>query len=126
MMRNSLIKQRANSQKILQTLDSFHTLKSKARVPVKFRKRVRKSKKTTFIYPNKSSFRVICKDDKFHSFITKFKDLYSTSANLTTKSFDMDFAFKNSDIIVYTKDEFSEKNSSSIYELNKKKIRKIR
>ena len=122
----SSIKQRPNSQKILQTLDSFHTLKTKTRVPKKFRKKVRNSTKTTFIYPNKNSYRVICKDDNFHSFISKFNNLYSTSANLSSKSFDIDFATKNSDVIVYTKDVFSEKNSSSIFMISKNRIKKIR
>lgn len=122
----SAIKQRPSSQKILQTLDSFDTLKNKTRVPKAFRKKIRNSKKTTFIYPNKNSFRVISKDDTFHSFIFKFNNLYSTSANLSTKNFDMDFAKENSDIIVYTKDDFSEKNSSNIFILSKNKVKKIR
>ena len=79
----SSIKQRPKSQKILQTLDSFKTLKSMARVPKNFRKRVRNSTKSTFIYPNLKSFRVIPKENSFYSFISKFKNSYSTSANLT-------------------------------------------
>lgn len=122
----SAIKQRPSSQKILQTLDSFDTLKNKTRVPKNFRKKVRNSKKTTFIYPNKNSYRVISKDNAFHPFISKFTNLYSTSANLSTKSFDMDFAKENSDIIVYTKDDFSEKNSSNIFILSKNRVKKIR
>ena len=122
----SLLKQRPSSQKILQTLDSFDTLKRLTRVPKNFRKKIRNSKKTTFIYPNKNSFRVISQNDKFHSFIKKFNNLYSTSANLTSKSFDIDFALKNSDIVVYTKEEFSEKSASSIFLLAKNRIKKIR
>lgn len=122
----SSIKQRPISQKILQTLDSFDTLKNKTRVPKEFRKKVRNSKKTTFIYPNKNSYRVISKENTFHSFISKFANLYSTSANISSKSFNMDFAKENSDIIVYTKNEFSEKNSSNIFMLSKNKVKKIR
>ena len=122
----SSIKQRPNSQKILQTLDSFHTLKDKTRVPKNFRKKIRNSKKTTFIYTNKNSYRVISKDDDFFDFIKRFNNLYSTSANLTKNSFDIDFAFKNSDIIVYTKEDFCEKSSSDIFMLSKNKMKKIR
>ncbi len=122
----SVVKQRPKSKKILHTVDSFKTLKEHTRIPKKFRKIVRKSKKTTFIYPNEKSFRVIPKEDKFYSFISKFSTLYSTSANLTSKSFELDFALKSCDIIVYTKDEFSEKSSSSIYLLKKNKMNKIR
>ena len=122
----SVVKQRPKSKKTLHTVDSFKTLQEDTRVPKKFRKRVRNSKKTTFIYPNKKSFRVIPKEDKFYSFISKFNILYSTSANLTSKNFEIDFALKSCDIIVYTKDEFSEKSSSSIYLLEKNKMNKIR
>ena len=122
----SVVKQRPKSKKILHTVDSFKTLQEQTRVPKKFRKRVRNSKKTTFIYPNKKSFRVIPKENKFYSFISKFNTLYSTSANLTSKNFEMDFALKNCDLIVYTKDGFSEKSSSSIYLLTKNKMNRIR
>lgn len=122
----SVVKQRPKSKKILHTVDSFKTLQENTRIPKKYRKKVRKAKKTTFIYPNEKSFRVIPKRDKFYSFISKFASLYSTSANLTSKNFEIDFALKNCDIIVYTKDEFSEKSSSSIYILRKNKINKIR
>lgn len=122
----SHIKQRPVGQKILQTLDSFETLNNMTRVPKNFRRRVRRSTKSTFIYPNLKSFRVISKDDSFYSFISKFSNLYSTSANITSKSFDYDFAYKNSDVIIYSKSEFNEKNSSSIYKISKKKVLKIR
>lgn len=122
----SSIKERPNTQKTLQTLDSFDTLKMKTRVPKEFRKKVRNSNKTTFIYPNKNSYRVISKNDNFYSFISKFNNLYSTSANLSSKNFDIDFASKNSDVIVYTKDMFSEKSSSNIFILSKNRMKKIR
>lgn len=122
----STIKQRPLTQKILQTVDSFSTLNQNTRVPKKFRKRVRKSKRTTFIYPNSNSFRVINSDDKFHPFISKFGNLYSTSANLTKKEFEEEFARTNSDVIVETKDGFSETISSSIYKIGKSSIKKIR
>jgi tRNA A37 threonylcarbamoyladenosine synthetase subunit TsaC/SUA5/YrdC len=122
----TLLKQRPKSQKTLQTVNSFKTLKKNTRIPKKFRKKVRNSKRTTFIYPNGKSFRVISSNDKFYTFINKFEALYSTSANLTGNSFQSDFAHENSDIIVYTKEEFSENISSIIYKINKKKIVKIR
>jgi len=120
------VKRRPKSQKILQTLDSFTTLKKFTRVPKNHRKRVRNSKESTFIYPNMNSYRVVDRNDKFYSFIKKFKAHYSTSANHTKKSFEKDFALANSDVIVSSKEGFSEKVSSSIYLLKKSKIKKIR
>lgn len=122
----SSIKKRPLNQKILQTVDSFKTLNEETRVPKEFRKRVRNSNKTTFIYPNGKSFRVINKDDLFYDFIVKFKKLYSTSANLTGNKFDEIFAKENSDIIVYQKDDFKESSSSKIFKINSKKIKRIR
>ncbi len=120
------IKQRPNSQKMLQTVDSFKTLNSFTRVPKEYRKKVRHSKKTTFIYPNGNSYRVIFQDSNFYNFIKKFKSLYSTSANLTGKNFDEIFAKEKSDVIVYTKDNFNETTASTIYKLSKIKKKKIR
>ncbi|WP_044415162.1 Sua5 YciO YrdC YwlC family protein [Halarcobacter anaerophilus] len=122
----SNIKQRPITQKMLQTVDSFATLSKYTRVPKTDRKRVRRAKRTTFIYPNQKSFRVIQRDDRFYDFIKKFGTLYSTSANLTGNHFDEKFALKHSDIIVLDKEGFSEKISSSIYKLGKRKLKKIR
>jgi len=122
----SAIKKRPKTQKILQTVDSFNTLKNLTRVPKKFRKYIRASKKTTFIYPNANSYRVIDKNSNFYPFISRFSNLYSTSANLTGKEYDDTFAKENSDIIVFTKEGFHESISSSIYKINKKRISKIR
>lgn len=122
----SSIKQRSSKQKILQTIDSFSTLKQKTRIPNRYKKRIRKSKKTTFIYPNTNSFRVIDKNDEFHPFIKKFQSLYSTSANKTAHSFDYTFASTHCDIDVETKKGFVETYASSIYKVSKRKIKKIR
>ncbi len=122
----SEIKQRPKSKKTLHTVDSFKTLNQHTRVPKQFRKKVRRSSKTTFIYPNLKSFRVISKDSSFYNFISKFNILLSTSANLTGSKFDYDFSIKNSDVIVNEKNDFSENISSSIYKLSKRKKLKIR
>lgn len=122
----STIKQRPITQKMLQTVDSFATLSKYTRIPKADKKRVRRAKRTTFIYPNQKSFRVIQRNDRFYDFIKKFGCLYSTSANLTGNHFDEKFALEHSDIIVLDKEGFSEKISSSIYKLGKRKLRKIR
>jgi tRNA A37 threonylcarbamoyladenosine synthetase subunit TsaC/SUA5/YrdC len=122
----SCVKQRKQNQKTLQVVDSFNTLKKHTRIPKQMRKIVRNSKRITFIYPNKLSFRVIDKNSLHHNFINKFNCLYSTSANITKNDYNERFAFDNSDIIVYNKAGFSQYVSSAIYKLNKKKRKKIR
>ena len=122
----SSLKQRPSSKKILHTVDSFKTLKKNTRIPKNFRKKVRNSKKTTFIYPNGMSFRVVLKDSDFYDFIHKFGILYSTSANKTAEKFDKDFATIGADILVEDKKGFYETTASTIIKLSKRTLKKIR
>lgn len=122
----SSIKQRDKNQKTLQVVNSFKTLKQFVRVPKLHRKRVRNSKKTTFIYPNNLGFRTINKDSKHQNFIRKFDCLYSTSANITKNNFDKEYILNKSDVIVYSNIGFIEKSASSIYKINRSNIKKIR
>jgi len=107
-------------------VDSFQTLLKHTRVPSKYKKMVRKSNLTTFIYPNQNSFRVVNNNHKHFTFLKKFKNIYSTSANITSKRFDKEWAMENADIIIEDKDGFVEQQSSSMYKLSKTKIKKIR
>lgn len=120
------IKQRPQTQKILQVVDSFETLKTKVRVPSKFKKLVRKSKKTTFIYPNQDSFRVVDNSSFHYDFIKKFKIMYSTSANLTQHSFDETFAKEHANVIVEDKNGFFEAPSSQLIKFSCTKIKRLR
>ncbi len=122
----SLVKQRPLSKKVLNTVDSFSTLSKNTRVPKSFRKNVRNSKKTTFIYPNGNSFRVVDKNSRFYDFINKFGILYSTSANKTSKNFEREFSFEVAQIIVEDKKGFFETTASRIIKLSKKRAKKIR
>jgi tRNA A37 threonylcarbamoyladenosine synthetase subunit TsaC/SUA5/YrdC len=119
------IKNRPINQPILIEIDSLNTLKKFTRVPNMFKNRVRKSKKTTFIYPNKKSFRVV-KDEKHLEFLKKFEWMYSTSANLTGESFNKKWAKEKADIIVEDKRGLFEGKASRIYKLGKNKIKKVR
>ncbi|MFA7083785.1 MAG: Sua5/YciO/YrdC/YwlC family protein [Arcobacteraceae bacterium] len=120
------IKQRPQAQKILQVVDSFKTLKEHIRVPHKFKKLVRNSKNSTFIYPNQTSFRVISPSCSHHDFIKKFKIMYSTSANLTQQKFNETFAKECADIIIEDKNGFFEAPSSRLIKLSCTKIKKLR
>ena len=119
------IKNRKLNQKILIEVDSLDTLKRFVRVPNKFKNRVRRSKKTTFIYPNGKSFRVV-KDTKHLEFLKKFNWMYSTSANLTGKSFDEKWARSVADVIVENKRGLFEGIPSNIYKISNFKLKKIR
>ncbi|MFY9089095.1 Sua5 YciO YrdC YwlC family protein [Arcobacter aquimarinus] len=122
----SLLKQRPQTKKILNTVDSFCTLNKNTRVPKNFRKKVRNSIRTTFIYPNGHSFRVVDKNSDFYNFIYKFGVLYSTSANKTTEKFERDFAQNGAEIIVEDNRGFYETKASTIIKLSKKRSLKLR
>lgn len=124
--RLSDVKQRPRSKKILHTADSFKTLKTQTRIPKKHRKFVRRSKRTTFIYPNLKSFRVVSTKSSFYDFIHKFGLLYSTSANLTGAKFQKEFAHNACDVVVIDKNNFSETTASKIYILSKTSKVRIR
>lgn len=120
------VKQRDLSKRILQVVDSLDTLKQNTRIPNKFKNKVRRSKKTTYIYPNTNSYRVIHKNDSHYNFISKFSKMYSTSANLSGSKYDSEFALANADVIVEDNRGFNEKTPSKIYKINNQKIKKIR
>ena len=119
------IKNRSINKKILKEVDSLDTLKRFVRVPNEFKKRVRRAKKTTFIYSNGDSFRVV-KDKNHLEFLKKFKWMYSTSANLTGRSFDEKWARDVADVVVENKEGFFEGVPSKIFKVNNYKIKKIR
>lgn len=122
----SSVKERPISKKILHTVDSFKTLNENTRVPKNFRKKVRNSKKTTFIYPNGKSFRVVSKNSDFYDFIHKFGILYSTSANKTGEKFEKEFAILGADVLVEDKKGFYETTASQIIKLTNKTFKKLR
>lgn len=124
--RLSTTKKRNPNQKILRAVDSFKTLQKFVRVPKQFKKQVRNSKKTTFIYSNGESFRVVDRDNKHQNFLQKHHVLYSTSANITRQEFNEEYAIDKSDIVIFTKDGFSNKTSSKIYKINRIKVKRLR
>ncbi len=118
-------KNRNKTQAFIKCVDSLETLKEFTRVPARFKNQVRRSKKTTFIYPNNQAIRVV-KDEEHLKFLKKLKWAYSSSANLTQKNFDENYAKQKADIIVEDKRGFFEANASSMMKINSKKARRLR
>jgi hypothetical protein len=117
------IKRRRVDTPCLITLAKFSKLKDFARVPSKFKNRVRRAKKTTFIYPNLRSFRVV-KECKHAEFLSTHEWFYSTSANLHGAKFDEKFARNVADVIV--DETFFESAPSRILRLSRSNLKKIR
>ena len=117
------IKQRPPSKHYIKALPSLKSLQSFTRIPLVHRNRLRRSNKTTFILPNGNSYRII--RDKHHLLLlNRLGWSYTTSANLSNKKYDEDFAKRYSDVVVSPLE--SENSASTIYKLNNKNIKRIR
>ena len=119
------IKDRPITQPCLKTVSTCKALKSISRVPKKHRRYVRYAKNTTFIYQNGEACRLV-KDEVHGKFLERFEWLYSTSANLTKKGFELEYATKKADIIVEDKRGFFEDRASKMFKMGRIKKRRIR
>lgn len=117
------IKNRPLNQPCLICVSKFKNLQNFSRVPKKYKNLIRRTKKTTFIYPNSQAIRVV-KDHPHAKLLDKLEWAYSTSANPHKKGFDIEFAVANADIIIDTK--FTPAPASKIYKISKTNIKKIR
>ena len=118
-------KNRPIEKEFLRVVSSFIELKNLVRVPKKFRRDVRNSKKTTFIYPNSISVRVV-KGGKHHNFLKKYGQFFSSSANISGDNFKKDIALNLTDIICEDKRGFFETTPSKIVKFKKDKTIRMR
>ncbi|GAA8020324.1 hypothetical protein JP0557_14050 [Helicobacter pylori] len=118
------LKGRPKNQSVLIESADFATLKSLVRAPNAFKNFIRRSAKTTFIYPNSNAVRVV--RGRHGDFLKRFKTLYSTSANLTQYAYDEEIASKLADVIVSDERGLFESSSSKIFRLYKDKRVRVR
>lgn len=121
----ALCKQRDIKQPFIICVDSFKTLHTFTRVPLKYKKEVRRSKKSTFIYPNKKALRVV-KDEEHLQFLRKLTWAYSSSANETKKNFEIEYAKQKADIIIEDARGFFEDTPSKMFKITTQKRRRLR
>jgi len=119
------IKKRPPHKHYIKAIPSLEKLKSLTRVPNIHKKKVRRAKKTTFVFPNGHSYRII-RDEHHQKLIHKLGWAYTTSANLTNKPYDEEFAIKNADIVIYPLKNTDNHIASKIYKINNYSIKKIR
>lgn len=117
------LKGRPENQPCIIATASFSKLKNFARPPAKYRVFVRRARKTTFIYSNFKSVRVV-KDCAHALFLSRLGWAYSTSANAHGKDFDEEFARANADEVIDEK-LFAGK-PSRIFKLSRTAIKKVR
>jgi len=117
------VKQRSPYKHYIKAVNNLETLKSFSRVPSSHKNRVRRSSKTTFILPGGNSYRVI--KDKHHLLLLdRLRWAYTTSANISGKEYDEDFAKSAADIIIEPLE--GTKRASSIYKLGQYTLKRIR
>lgn len=120
-------KNRSSKQEILMEASALSHIKQFSRIPRILG--LRRAKKTTFIFPNNRSFRLIC-DLSPHSahyrFLSRFGALYSSSANESGKNFDYDFAFSRASVVVFDTREICERAPSRIFRVRKNRLKRLR
>ena len=117
-------KKRLSNKHYIRVVNSLKSLKTFSRVPQKHKNRVRRSTRSTFIFPQGESFRVV-KGTKHNLLLNRVKWLYSSSANLSGAVYDEDYAKKKAEAIV----SFPNGNSgeaSKIYRLGHRTIKSVR
>lgn len=117
------IKQRPFHKHYIKAVNTLQTLAAFVRVPQKHKNRVRRSQKTTFIMPNRNSYRVI--QDKHHLLLLdRLKWVFTSSANLSNEEYDEVFAKEVADVIV--EPLIGTREASHIYKLGTHVLKKIR
>ena len=116
-------KNRSGRRPYLTALPSLRELKGRARTPREYRNRVRRSRKTTFIFPNRRSFRVV-RDPRHLLLLRRLGWAFSTSANPSGAPFDETWARSVADLVV---EPLGRPGAPSrILKLGRARIRKIR
>lgn len=116
-------KNRPQNQSCLITTAILKELCCLVRVPNAFKNKIRKAKKTSFLYPNKKAIRLV-KDHPHSSFLLSHGWMYSSSANLHKKAFCPHTARDLADIII--DEHLFEAAPSKLYKIGKKRLIKLR
>jgi len=118
------IKGRPAHKYYIVALPSLRALRSKTRIPLRHRNRVRRARRTTFVLPDGRSWRVI-HDPRHRRIIQELGWAYTTSANRSGGAYDEVWAREKADGVI----EPLEANApapSTILKISKARIRKLR
>jgi len=120
----SQIKQRPAHKNYIKALPSLKALKKHTRLPSIHKNFVRRAKRTSFIIQG-NSYRVI-KNHPHTLLLERLGWAYTSSANLSGKAYDEEFAKSSADVIITflnTKQDF---RASKIYRLGRRGIKRVR
>ena len=117
------IKARPSHKRYITVLPSLRALKAHTRIPKAHATLVRRARKTTLIFPNGRSYRVI--NDRRHVLLLeRLGWAYSTSANRSGEAYDETFAKEAADVTVLPLR--AEGAPSTILKLGKQRYKRIR
>lgn len=119
------LKQRPPQKPFLEVVASLKQLKQMARVPNAHKNRVRRAKKTTFVYANDKAIRYV-NDHPHQAFINSFGVMYSSSANKSGLGFEKAFAITHASVVVEDQEGLFEGPSSRIYKLYHHTMKRLR
>lgn len=117
-------KRREPNKHYIRVVNSLESLKSFSRVPNKHKNRVRRARKTTFIMPNRLSFRVV-KNREHNLLLDRLKWAYSSSANLSGADYCESYAKENAEVIISSPKE-QNADPSRIFKLSQTNIKRVR
>ena len=117
-------KHRHGGKPYLTTLLFFRDLPHRVRVPRAHKKRLRRSRKVSYILPGGYSFRKVELQSNHALLLRRLKSAYSSSANLSRRPFDEEYARSVADVIVEPLGPVAP--ASKIYRLGKRSLRRIR
>jgi len=120
-----IAKKRLPNKHYIRAVNSLNTLKKFSRVPNRYKNRVRRSKRTTFIMPNGLSFRVV-KDCEHNLLLDRLEWSYSSSANLSGAKYDKIYAREATGVVVASPLESRREGASKIYRLGVRGMESIR
>jgi tRNA A37 threonylcarbamoyladenosine synthetase subunit TsaC/SUA5/YrdC len=119
------IKQRPPYKHYIKALPSLQVLKTFTRVPNRYKNNVRRAKRSTFIFPNGHSYRII-RETEHLQLIQKLGWDYTTYANISGDPYDRTFSESVADIIVGFPTKNSRQIASQIVKLNNSRMKRVR
>jgi tRNA A37 threonylcarbamoyladenosine synthetase subunit TsaC/SUA5/YrdC len=118
-------KRRPAGKEFLKVTSSLKSLKNIARVPLKFRRELRYSRKTSYVFPNGQSCRLV-NFGEHRDFLKERGVFFSTSANISGDKFQREIAENLSDFICEDWRGLKETQPSQIFKLGRKREKRLR
>ena len=118
------IKGRPSHKHYIVALPSLRALKQRTRTPARHRNRLRRARRTTFVFPDGRSWRII-HDPSHRTFIRKLGWAYTTSANRSGEAYDEAWARTMADVVIEPL-QATDPTPSAIVKLGKTRRIKLR